>query len=124
MRATGQRRRVSRFLAAYGREPRTSPTRPRRAADLLWLQFGEWREVPSRKGGTRRVGEWGLHVQTPWRFTRGSRIIVGNRDLYYYAESSDDFAEGHREFDWDKDGESRFDRHAAVLNGEFADAPP
>lgn len=83
-----------------------------RAADLLWLQFSELREVPSRRGGTRLVGEWALHVQTPWRFTRGSRIIVGVRDLYYYADTGEGF-------DWGKDGESRFDRLAATLNQEF-----
>jgi len=95
-----------------------------RAADLLWLQFGESREVPSRKGGTRRVGEWALHIQTPWNFVRDSRIIVGTRDLYYYSEASSEFAEQGREFDWQKDGVSRFDRHATTLNQEFELTPP
>jgi hypothetical protein len=95
-----------------------------RAADLLWLQFGDWREVSSHRGGTRLVGEWALHIQTPWSFVRDSRIIVGTRDLYYYAESSPEFGESGREFDWDKDGESRFDRHTAALNQEFDLLPP
>ena len=90
-----------------------------RAADLLWMQFGEWREVPSRRGGTRRVGEWSLHIQTPWNFVRDSRILVGTRDLYYYAETGPEFVESSQEFDWKKGGESRFDRYATALNQEF-----
>lgn len=80
--------------------------------------------MPSRRGGTRKVGEWALHIQTAWNFVRGSRIVVGTRDLYYYAESSAEFTECGKEFDWDKDGESRFDRHAAALNKEFDATPP
>jgi hypothetical protein len=34
------------------------------------------------------------------------------RDLYYYADSGESF-------DWDKDGESCFDRYAAALNRDF-----
>ena len=83
-----------------------------RAADLLWLHFGELRQIPARGGGTREVGEWALHIQTPWRFTRGTRIVVGIRDLYHYADSGESF-------DWDKGGESRFDRLAASLNRDF-----
>jgi len=95
-----------------------------RAADMLWLQFGEWREVPYRKGGTRPVGEWALHIQTPWNFVRESRILIGTRDLYYYADSSSEFAENGPEFDWKKDGESRFDRYAVTLNKELESSPP
>ena len=88
------------------------------------MHFGQEREVPSRRGGTRKVGEWALHIQTPWNFVRGSRILIGTRDLYYYAESSAEFAESGKQFDWDKDGESRFDRYAATLNQEFGAALP
>jgi hypothetical protein len=95
-----------------------------RAADLLWLQFGEWREVPVRKGGTRSVGEWALHIQTSWIFARDSRIIVGTRDFYHYTEGSPEFAEYGSEYNWDKCGESRFDHHAAALNEEFESAAP
>ncbi len=85
-----------------------------RAADLLWMHFGDWREVPSQRGGTRQVGEWALHVQTSWRFTRRDRILLGVLDLYAYAEDGSDF-------DWDRDGESRFDRLATSLNQSFRD---
>ncbi len=80
-----------------------------RGADMLWMHFGDLREVPSRRGGTREVGEWALHIQTSWRFTRRDRIIVGVLDFYAYADDGSDY-------DWDRGGESRFDRIASSLN--------
>ena len=85
-----------------------------RAADMLWMHFGDWREFRSGRGGTRQVGDWALHVQTSWRFTRRDRILLGVLDLFAYAEDGSDF-------DWDRDGESRFDRLAAALNQSFRD---
>ncbi len=84
-----------------------------RAADLLWVQFGEWRTVPCRSGGTKQVGQWALHVQTSWRFAQAGRILLGLLDLY----ATDD-AEATA-FDWNKDGQSRFDRIASGLNERF-----
>lgn len=83
-----------------------------RAADLLWMHFGQWCEVPSRRGGTRQVGQWALHVQTDWRFVRESEIVMGISEMYHYADDGS-------QFDWNKDGESRFDGIAVRLNQEF-----
>lgn len=88
-----------------------------RAADLLWVHFGEFREIPDRKGGTRTVGEWALHVQCPWRITRPPTILVARGDCFYEAGSDEPY-------DWDAAGESRFDRCAAPLNREFESSPP
>lgn len=88
-----------------------------RAADLLWVQFGEMRELPDRRGGTRTVGEWSLHVQCPWRITRPPTILVARGDCHYVAGSDEPY-------DWDAAGESRFDRCAAPLNREFESSPP
>ena len=87
-----------------------------RAADLLWLHFGDRRTVSTFDGRTKEVGSWALHVQTPWRFTRGHEIIVGLRDIYYRSDNGECIDE-------DIHGISRFDRHAAALNAEF-DASP
>lgn len=81
-----------------------------RAADMLWMQFGELREVPSRRGGTREIGDWALHIQTSWRFTRRDRIILGVLDFYAYPDAD------ASAYDWDRGGESRFDRIASPLN--------
>ena len=83
-----------------------------RSLDMLVMHFGEWREVTSRRAGTRQVGDWALHIQTSWRFTRSARILVGVLDFYQYAD--EDLA-----YNWDKGGESRFDRLADGLNQTF-----
>jgi hypothetical protein len=78
------------------------------------MSFGQLREVPARRGGTRQVGQWAIHVQTAWRFVRESEIFVGITDMHYYADDGSNF-------DWEKGGESRFDRLAAQLNEELED---
>lgn len=76
------------------------------------MAFGQWREVPARRGGTRQAGQWARHVQAAWRFARKSEIFVGITNMHYYADDGSNF-------DWGKDGESRFDRLAAQLNRDF-----
>jgi hypothetical protein len=49
-----------------------------RAASLLWLQFGEPRELLTARGGTRTVGSHALHVQCAWDLRRGDTILVGS----------------------------------------------
>ncbi len=85
-----------------------------RTLDAFYAYFGDMREVPSRRGGTKKVGEWVLDIQTSWRFTRRDRILLGVLDLYAYAEDG-------TEYDWDSGGESRFDRIASSLNETFRD---
>jgi hypothetical protein len=88
-----------------------------RAADLLWVHFGEMKEVPARRGDTRSLGDWALHIQCPWRITKPPAILVANGDCYYKADIDEPY-------DWDAGGESRFDSHAAPLNREFESLPP
>ena len=82
------------------------------AAGLLWMHFGEWRETIGYRGDVRTVGEWALHVQCTWRFTRGACIVAATRDLFHYADTD-------KPYDWSTGGESLFDRLAAALNGEL-----
>lgn len=83
-----------------------------RAANLLWVHFGEWHEIPNRNGGTRMVGDWALHIQCPWRFNRGSRILVASRDF------NDDGVQA-KSYDWNAGGLSKFDRLAATFNTDL-----
>ena len=83
-----------------------------RAADLLWLHFGAWRATTDHRGGVRTVGEWALHVQCPWRFTRDARILTAWRDLHQDADTS-------RPYNERAGAESHFDRVATALNGEL-----
>ncbi len=80
-----------------------------RAADLFWLHFGELREVPTHDGSTKCVGEWAIHVQCPWRFSRIGLIIVAKGDFYRSPEGD---ALGK---DWDVLGKSKFDQVAEAL---------
>ena len=65
------------------------------AADMRTLQFGK---TEARIGGGV-VGEYGLHVQCPWRLEDDARIITGSDDLYVPYEKSERLTES---FDWEK----------------------
>jgi hypothetical protein len=88
-----------------------------RAANLLWLHFGELRTVPAHGGGTKSVGQWAIHVQCPWRICRHGRIVVAQQDFYYSPE-------GDALDDWDFPGKNRFDSVAATLCAEFKSSLP
>ena len=78
-----------------------------RAADLLWLHFGQRRMVKDYRGNPKEVGEYALHLQCAWRIVQGDKVIVASRDLYYPAGSSTpEVPEG---FKWDVQGGNRMD---------------
>jgi hypothetical protein len=52
-----------------------------RAADLVWLQFGQLRQVPAALGGTKWVGEWALHLQCPWNFDLDGKEFLCSKDI-------------------------------------------
>ena len=86
-----------------------------RAADLLWLAFGQRQTIKDFQGKPREVGEYALHVQCAWRFVQGETVVAGNRDLYYprgYKDQRDEFPKG---FDWDVQGANRCDEMLAEL---------
>jgi len=64
---------------------------------MLTLQLGEPRSDISPMGRPREVGEYALHVQCPWRLTKGTRLVAGSGDLYTPADPDAD-----RET-WDRD---------------------
>lgn len=69
----------------------------RRAADMRMLQFGTIRQVP---GGS--VGEYGLHIQCPWRLEGPSGIITGRNDLWEAANPTDKIDWGVWHYDKDE----------------------
>ena len=81
------------------------------ALDLLWMQFGPLREEKSLRGTSRMVGDFALHVNVPWRFCRNSKILIGNRDMYFYG--------GGESYDFDRGGASRFHLFADRFNAEL-----
>jgi hypothetical protein len=88
-----------------------------RAADLLWLAFGQRQTIKDFRGKPREVGEYALHVQCAWRFVRRETVVAGNRDLYYPRGYKDPKEEIPKGFDWDVQGANRCDE---VLAGLFA----
>jgi len=86
-----------------------------RAADLVWLAFGQRKTIPDFQGNPREVGEYALHVQCAWRFVQGETVVAGNRDLYYprgYKNQRDKFPKA---FNWDVQGANRCDEMLAAL---------
>jgi len=86
-----------------------------RAADWEWFQFGQRRTINARNH-TKEVGEYALHVQCAWHITHGDEVVVGNHDLYYPPEETDDRPE---DFNWEPLGSNRRDKRiAALFQGE------
>lgn len=84
-----------------------------RAGSLIWLQFGQKRRVKDWFGNqkTKTVGEYALHLQTQWRLTQDSRILVGRQDMYLPTNPR-----LHPDkFDWAQPGLNRCDRTLHTL---------
>lgn len=69
-----------------------------RAANMECLKFGHLLET-NKSGQQIQIGEFGLHLQCPWRFTSETKILIGSLDLY---EPVDETAEYDEHFDWEK----------------------
>lgn len=50
------------------------------SADLTWFEFGNKRTVIDRRGNSKEVGEYAIHVQCPWRMSDGKSILHGSGD--------------------------------------------
>lgn len=74
-----------------------------RAANLATFQIGNRQTLPSRKGGTRVVGEYALHIDCAWNITREDQIVMASQDLYYPAGHEDPRQSIPEEFDWERD---------------------
>jgi hypothetical protein len=57
------------------------------AADMLTLHFGPLKEVATRRGTSRRVGAWALHIQCKWTIELGGEVLATQDDL---CRSDDD----------------------------------
>jgi hypothetical protein len=76
------------------------------ASTLLWIHFGQETTVTNRRGGTKTVGTWAIHIQCPWRIVSQQGIFTGSGDLWEPAVLGND---GRDElFDANKDTR-RFD---------------
>ena len=69
-----------------------------RAANVQCFHFGAL-QTQSRNSGNSLVGEFGLHIQCPWRIANSQEILVGCEDLYEQPIENADY---NPDFDWDK----------------------
>jgi len=69
-------------------------TKSTRSSQLECLKFGVFEKT--FRDGVYNMGQYGLHLQTAWRFIQHDRIIVASEDLFEQAEN----AEFDRNFVW------------------------
>lgn len=51
------------------------------AADMLTLQFGELRQITTRRGTVKKVGAWALHIQCGWHVEQSGHLVANQDDL-------------------------------------------
>ena len=86
-------------------------TRTTRAANMECLKFGQ-ELVTDKDDGLINIGQFGIHLQCPWRITNGQKIIIGYNDVY---EQSDQDAKYDPDFDWDRPGVNLRDKKLQEL---------
>ncbi len=73
-------------------------TRSTRAANMECLKFGQ-EVVADKVDGHVNIGQFGIHLQCPWRITTGQKILIGSNDVY---EQADQNAQYDPDFVWDR----------------------
>ena len=73
-------------------------TRTTRAANMECLKFGTHLS-DDKDDGPLNIGEFGIHLQCPWRITKGKNILVGSYDVY---EQADQGVKYDPNFNWDR----------------------
>jgi hypothetical protein len=82
-----------------------------RAANMECLKFGQ-ELITDKVDGLINIGQFAIHLQCPWRITKGQKILIGYNDVY---EQSDQNAEYEPDFDWDKPGVNLRDKKLKEL---------
>ncbi|AUG56732.1 hypothetical protein [Acetivibrio saccincola] len=52
-----------------------------RAADMLWIQYGNFITAKNYKGEEVRKSEYAIHVQGPWSFMQNENILLSSNDI-------------------------------------------
>jgi hypothetical protein len=73
-------------------------TRTTRAANMECLKFGQ-QLINDKVHGLLNIGQFGIHLQCPWRITKGQEILIGSFDLYDQADQN---AKYDPDFNWDR----------------------
>ncbi len=83
-----------------------------RAVDMQMFQFGQRRHTLGWRGREGVRGDYGLHVQCPWRIVGPEGIVVGSHDVYYPPGDPDIEPP---DFKWDTIGANRRDQRLSAL---------
>jgi hypothetical protein len=83
-----------------------------RAADLQSFQFGAQNPTTTYKGEPALIGDYGLHLQCPWRIVGPRGVAAGSSDVYYPAGDPE---QEPPDFRWDKKGANRRDERMNLL---------
>ncbi len=86
--------------------------RTHQAAGMQTFQFGAQNPTTNHRGEPVHIGDYGLHLQCPWRIVGPRGIGVGSADIFAPAGDPD---EAPPDFQWDKKGANRRDERMNVL---------
>jgi hypothetical protein len=86
-----------------------------RAANLIWLGFGEEVDAPTRRDPERRTARHCLHASCPFRLDSNDAILIGASDIYRPAGEPDSI----ENFDWGQPGATLFDASVAAFWSEY-----
>ena len=89
-----------------------------RAASMQIFGFGTW--VDAHEGESRKVGEFAIHIQCPWRITSEDKIFVAQSDMFY---PKGDYESESEDFDWDVNGNNRCDERTSELIEQTINLP-
>ena len=85
-----------------------------RAADMLWIGFGEKTEKIFPNGKTKQRHAYSLHLQCPWRIVDNSKVILGSYDMYITKCENDEY-----EYASGDDFNTIFDENAKLFNKDI-----
>jgi hypothetical protein len=85
-----------------------------RAADLIWLGFGQKVGAPTRRNPERRIARHRLHASCPFRLDSNDAILVAAPDIYRPVGDPDSI----ENFEWDKPAANLFDASVAAFWSE------
>lgn len=82
-----------------------------RAADMMWVGFGEEVLAPTQRNPDRRLARHRLHVSCPLRLDSVAAVLIASSDIYRRPRQPHSWVGFD---DWDKPGANLFDASVAA----------
>ena len=87
-----------------------------RAGNLAWLGFGKDVTSKNYRGEERKVAQYSLHIQCPFRISCNGKKKLGSGDMY----EPNSITEWSGDFKWDRAGVNLYDENALLLTQELS----